>query len=143
MRLAAFVAALLFYVGSSISLAAESVPPIPGSLWLVKTEGTWEQGSSYGYYRVLVFRRGGEAAFDTVYFQILVANPDTGESKVLRNVKMDTPEYRGNIMDVTFSQISAKEMQISLHISMRALEGKVQQEVYAFGPGVRPHRVVP
>jgi hypothetical protein len=119
------------------------VGTVPAALWMARTSGTWRSAGEYGYYRVLVQRRVGEAALDSVFFEVLVADKISGDLKVVRSVPIARPGYAGNVVDVDFFPRGDTEIAITLDIAMKGMDGLIQREVYLFGPTREPRLLVP
>ncbi|MDT8375873.1 MAG: hypothetical protein RQ867_03930 [Mariprofundaceae bacterium] len=110
---------------------------VTGSVWLVKTSGTWELNNEYGYYRVVVTREGNEHARDEVYIQIL---NNSFEHK--RTIKLETPGYQGYIKNVSFNNISDNKMAISFEIEMKGMYEITQKEVFIITPKGKVEKVI-
>lgn len=122
--------------------AARACSPSTGDdVWLVKTGGAWRQGTRYGYYRVVVQRKGIEHAADAVEVQISEANDQTGTKPIKTCVPLDTPGLKGHVSDVWFTKISDSRMAIGFDIEMKAMKGIVLREVFVVSSDGETKRV--
>lgn len=115
-------------------------------LWLAKTSGTWKENGMYGYYRVMVYRKLGEAhAWDSVFVDILEHQESKERDhtkKLKKSIELDVPGYKGYIRDVSFHQINSVTMAILFDIEMKGMEGLVLREIFLISPSGDTRKLV-
>jgi hypothetical protein len=137
-RLAAIVLAVTVGSHAGHSFAQAPKPTLPkacvrvddGDVWLVKTEGTWKQGSRYGYYRAVVVRKGIEHAIDSVQVQFLEVDDKAKAIRLRGCVSLESPGLKGYVTDLSFTKIDDVRIALSIDVEMKAMNGLVLREVF-------------
>lgn len=131
LRLVAII--LLSIMSAQHSLASEGL--LSEYVWMVKTSGTWKADGRFGYYRVVVSRKPGEAHnFDEVQVQLLEQMKD-GHRKVVKSILLDTPGYEGYVDDINFNNnVAGGKIAISIDVLMNAMDGITLRSVYLLSP---------
>jgi len=111
-------------------------------LWLARTSGTWKAEVSYGFFRVLIFRKVGDAAMDTVCVDVLQVDEKSRSLSILRRDRLTGPGYSGNVVDVHFFSEGAGKTAVGIDILMKGMDGIALREVYVLATNSAPRRLV-
>lgn len=120
----------------SVPLCAEDATSEPtdrtelGDVWLVKSTGTWSHAEAYGYYRVVLYRKGGEHAEDAVQVEILQATGDFRPLVRIKVIPLPVPEYEGFVRDIAFGKHTDTSIDIIFDIELKVPEGRLRRDTY-------------
>ncbi|MGH7926440.1 MAG: hypothetical protein ACREQV_01415 [Candidatus Binatia bacterium] len=137
-----FLSSILLGVTAGAAEASECRYSDRNDLWMAKTSGIWEAGERYGYFRVLVFRKIGDAAMDTVCVETLSVDESSQNLTVLRTDRLESPGYAGNVSDIHFFGSVKGGMAVGLDIQMRGMNNIVLRDVFVVYSNASPRRIV-
>jgi hypothetical protein len=103
-----------------------------GDVWLVRTSGTWQKPGTYGYYRAVLYRKGGEHAEDSVRVEILQAAGDPPTLRLLREIALPDPAYSGYVQDMSFGDNTDTSIAFTLVIEPKVPESGVTRIRYNY-----------
>lgn len=118
----AFVAFIALLILTSIVAADES------ELYMAKSIGIWEDEGTYGYFKVLVYRRGLEHSRDDIVMLITEADTKNNKQKIIKKVYIQPSLIKGYVNDISLAVVN-NGLLIGLDIEIKAMDGIILREV--------------